>query len=190
MGADGLSGGDRLQQHLDRILARVRSAQAVRVGFLEGATYPDGTPVAKIAAVQEFGGSIEVPEREQDLNFKVNASTGQSRFAKAAKANFQQTVTIPAHTITIPARPFFRNMLDAKSKDWGAQIGKILKGADYDAQITLGRMGGLIKGQLQGSIRDLTTPPLAASTVREKGFSKPLIDTGHMLASVDFEVTE
>lgn len=190
MGADGLTGGDRLQQHLDRILARVRSAQAVRVGFLEGATYPDGTPVAKIAAVQEFGGSIEIPAREQDVNFKVNADTGQSRFAKADKANFQQTVTIPAHTITIPARPFFRNMLSAKAKEWGAQIGKILKGADYDAQVTLGRMGEMVKGQLQGSIRDLTTPPLAASTVRAKGFAKPLIDTGHMLASVDFQVTE
>lgn len=188
MSADGLTGGDRLQQHLDRILARVRSAQAVRVGFLEGATYPDGTPVAKIAAVQEFGGSIEIPAREQDVNFKVNAATGQSRFAKADKANFQQTVTIPAHTITIPARPFFRNTLDTKAKGWGEQIGKILKGADYDAQVTLGRMGEMVKGQLQGSIRDLTTPPLAASTVREKGFAKPLIDHGTMLNSVDYEV--
>src|SRR5690348_3551284 len=74
MGADGLSGGDKLQAHLDRILERVKSAQAVRVGFLEGATYPDGTPLAKIAAVQEFGGTIEMPAREQDLHFKMNAA--------------------------------------------------------------------------------------------------------------------
>jgi hypothetical protein len=154
MAADGMSGGDRLMAHLDRILARVKSAQAVRIGFLEGATYPDGTPVPMVAAVQEFGGSMNIPE----------------------------------HTVTVPARPFFRTMLDTKAPDWGKQIGKVLKASDYDAGTTLGRMGELIKGELQGSIRDLTSPPLAASTLREKGFSKPLIDTGVMLNSVDYEV--
>lgn len=190
MAADGLHGGDKLQAHLDRILERVKSAQAVRVGFLEGATYPDGTPVAMIAAVQEFGGSIPIPERTQDLNFKINANTGQSRFAKADKANFAQTVTIPAHTVTIPARSYFRTMLDQKAPEWGSKVGKALKASDYDAKVTLGRMGEFIKGELQGSIRDLTSPPLAASTIAAKGFAKPLIDSGHMLASVDYQVSE
>lgn len=149
MGADGLTGGSKLQEHLDRILKRVQSADAVRVGFLEGATYPDGTPVAMIAAINEYGN--------------------------------------PGHKQ--PPRPFFRNMLDTKAKAWGEQTGKVLKAADFDAKVTLGRMGELIKGQLQGSIRDLTSPPLAPSTVRAKGFAKPLIDTGHMLNSVDYEVT-
>jgi len=51
-------------------------------------------------------------------------------------------------------------------------------------------MGELIQGELQGSIRDLTSPALAASTVRAKGFDKPLIDSGVMLRSVDFEVKD
>lgn len=189
-GADGFSGGDKLQAYLDRILAHVSSATAVKVGFLEGATYPDGTPVAMVAAVQEFGGSMNIPERKQDLNFKQNERTGEvgNRFVKADKANFTQTVTIPAHTVTVPARPFFRTMLDQKAREWGAQAGKALKGADYDAKVALGRMGELIKGELQESIRTLTSPALAPSTVRAKGFDKPLIDSGHMLASVDYEV--
>jgi len=187
--ADGFHGGDKLQQYLDRLLARVSSAQAVRIGFLEGATYPDGTPVPMVAAVQEFGGSMNIPERTQDLHFKMSKS-GEvgNRFVKADKSGFVQTVTIPAHTVTVPARPFFRTMLDTKAPDWGKKIGKVLKASDYDAGTTLGRMGELIKGELQGSIRDLTSPPLAASTVREKGFDKPLIDTGVMLNSVDYEV--
>lgn len=189
-GADGFSGGDKLQAYLDRILARVSSAQAVTVGFLEGATYPDGTPVAMVAAVQEFGGSMNIPERTQDLNFKQakNGDVG-NRFVKADKANFTQTVTIPAHTVTVPARPFFRTMLDQKAREWGVQAGKVLKGADYDAKVALGRMGELIKGELQGSIRDFTNPPDAPSTIRRKGFDKTLIDTGVMLNSVDYEVS-
>lgn len=192
MSADGLSGGDKLQAYLDRLLARVSSAQAVRVGFLEGATYPDGTSVPMVAAVQEFGGSMSIPERTQDLHFKQNERTSEvgNRFVKAGKANFAQTVTIPAHTVTIPARPFFRNMLDEKASEWGVQAGKALKGADFNATVALGRMGELIQGQLQGSIRDFTNPALAPSTVRAKGFPKPLIDTGVMLRSVAYEVKD
>lgn len=190
MSADGLHGGDRLQQYLDRLLARVSSGHAVRVGFLEGATYPDGTSVPMVAAVQEFGGSMNIPERTQDLNFKVNANTGKSRFAKADKANFAQTVTIPAHTVTIPARPFFRNMLDQKASGWGAQAGKALKAADFDAKVALTRMGELIQGELQESIRDFTNPALAPSTIRAKGFDKPLIQSGTLLRSVNYEVKD
>lgn len=190
MAANGLSGGARLQAHLDRILERVKSAKEVRVGFLEGATYPDGTSVPMVAAVQEFGGSMEIPAREQNLNFKLSKS-GEvgNRFVKADKAGFTQTVTIPAHTVTIPPRPFFRTMLDAKSGQWGKQVASALKASDYDAQATLGRMGELIKGQLQGSIRELTSPPDAPSTVKRKGFDKPLIDTGVMLNGVNYEVS-
>lgn len=189
MGADGMAGGDKLMAHLDRILERVKSAQAVRVGFLEGSTYPDGTSIPMVAAVQEFGGSMKIPARTQELNFKVNANTGESRFARADKANFAQTVSIPEHIVTVPARPFFRNMIDTKAPGWGGKVAKVLKATDYDAKATLDTMGELIQGQLQGSIRDLTSPPLAASTVRAKGFAKPLIDTGTMLRSVDHEVT-
>jgi hypothetical protein len=51
-------------------------------------------------------------------------------------------------------------------------------------------MGELIQGQLQDSIRDLQTPPNAASTVRKKGFNNPLIDHGDMLRQVNFEVKD
>ena len=59
---------------------------------------------------------------------------------------------------------------------------------DYDVSATLNRMGLGIKGQLQKSILDLWAPPLAPSTVRRKGFDKPLIETSHMLNSADFRV--
>ena len=49
-------------------------------------------------------------------------------------------------------------------------------------------MGLGIKGQLQQSIIETNAPPLAESTVARKGFEKPLVDTSHMLNSVDFEV--
>ncbi len=60
----GLSGGERLEQRLREIAERVASNAELRVGFLENATYPDGTPVAMVAAIQEFGApSRNIPPR-------------------------------------------------------------------------------------------------------------------------------
>lgn len=88
-----------------------------------------------------------------------------------------------------PPRPFFRNMIKANAPSWGDDVGKVLKATNFDASRTLGLMGERIVGQLRQSIRDLTSPPLAPSTVRRKGFSKPLVETGVMLNSADYEVS-
>lgn len=185
----GFSGGEALQAYLEELAGNLAKGDALRVGFLEGATYPDGTPVATVAAVQEFGGSIAVPERTQELEFK-QAKNGEvkNRFVKRGKGNFVQTVTIPAHIITIPMRSYFRTMLAKESPAWGGNIADTLKATGYDGNKTLSLMGEKIKGQLQESIRNTDSPPNAPSTVAKKGFNQPLVDSAHMLNSVDFEV--
>ena len=50
-----LSGGDKLAAALREMSRGLRGGAELRVGFLEGALYPDGTPVAMVAAIQEFG---------------------------------------------------------------------------------------------------------------------------------------
>ncbi|WP_262504715.1 phage virion morphogenesis protein [Serratia liquefaciens] len=89
-----------------------------------------------------------------------------------------------------PPRPFFRNMIAANSPAWPLEVGKVVKAADFDGKKTLQLMGERIKDQLQGSIRELVEPPLSPYTIKKKGFDKPLIDTGHMLNSVDYDVKE
>lgn len=186
----GFSGGDELKRKLLGVAKNLGKGDLLKVGFLEGATYPDGTPVAQIAAVQEFGGEIDVPARAQDLQFRQgkNGEVG-NRFVKKKDANFVQTVTIPAHKIVIPPRPFFRKMIWTQSKGWGALVSVSLKEKNYDLEAAMAATGEIIRGQLQNSIRQLTTPPLKQSTIRAKGSEKPLIETGHMLNSVDYEVT-
>lgn len=87
-----------------------------------------------------------------------------------------------------PPRPFFRNTIAKKGKSWGKAMGQILKGANYDEALTLGRMGELIKGQIQAEIIAMDSPPNAPRTIWLKnGASKPLVDQGIMLGSVDYE---
>lgn len=141
-------GGAKFQAAMRELAGKLARPGTVRVGFLAKAKYPDGTPVAMIAAINEYG----------------RPSVGQ------------------------PPRPFFRRMIAAKQGEWPSAIAGLLKANGLDAMRALDLAGAAIAGQLRESIRDLTDPPLAASTIRRKGFDKPLVDTGHMLNSVDHEV--
>lgn len=51
-----LSGGDKLARKLAEI-AKGMAPGKLDVGFMSGATYPDGTPVAQVAFWNEFGTS-------------------------------------------------------------------------------------------------------------------------------------
>jgi hypothetical protein len=62
----GMKGGEKLKARLEEIARMAAKADVVNVGWLENATYPDkaGTPVAAIAAIQEFGApSVGIPAR-------------------------------------------------------------------------------------------------------------------------------
>lgn len=148
MRIDGFSGGEALQTKLQEILRKIKNQPEVKVGFLEGSTYPDGTPVALVAAINNFG----------------------------------------APAAGIPARPFFSNMVREKSPNWGKSLANILVTNNYDAKKSLALMGEGIGSQLQDSIQKLADPANADSTVARKGFNKPLIETGHMINSVGYEV--
>lgn len=191
-----VTGGDKLMAHLNGIQAGLASAgtgPSVRIGFLESATYPDGTSVAGVAAIQEFGATINRQPGTVTVFRKVAAAgthfLRNGRFVKRSQSNFSTTHAHGAYTITIPPRPFFRRMIKAKARSWPGEIVTLLRDNKYDAAKTLKKMGELIAGQLRQSIVDLVDPALAASTIRRKGSSKPLIVTGVMLRNVDYEVT-
>jgi hypothetical protein len=194
--AGALSGGEKLKAYLDTISNRLAAAggqPSVQVGFLEASTYPDGTSLPMVAAIQEFGGTINRPPGQVTVFRKTSASgthfLRNGRFVKRREANFSTTHATPAYSITIPPRPYFRNMIKQNGPSWPKAIGVLLKNNDFDAKKALSLMGDLIKGQLQASILSNTPPPNAPSTIARKGHSRTLIDSGHMLNSIDYHVT-
>jgi hypothetical protein len=174
--------------------------RTLKIGFLKGATYPDGTSVPMVAAVQEFGGRIEREPSDPDegggqtIYRQVNAAGTEflrgGRFVPRARSNFASTHYVGAYVINIPARPFFRNMIAEQSPKWGKMAGAMLRSNGGDVDATLDLLGQEIQGRLKESINTLMTPPLAASTIARKGHSKPLIDTAVMLNSISFEVLQ
>lgn len=176
-----LSGGENLTKRLGEIASQLGRGGVVNVGFLEGGVYPGtGTPVALVAAIQEFG----------------------------------------APGASIPPRPFFRNMIAAKSPEWPDRVAAAVTTFDYDVAKILDFMGQDIQADLRQSIIDTNEPPLSqitlmlrkmrseggpnfvvtAATVGEAArrvaagesvgdaSTKPLVDTGYLLSRVDYEV--
>ncbi len=143
-----VTGGGKLTAALAGMAAKATKASEVSVGFLSGATYPDGTSVAMVAALNEFGR----PEKNQ------------------------------------PPRPFFRDMIAAKSPEWGTTVAALIEANSFDAAKTLSQTGQAVKAQLQNSIQTFDRVPLAPSTIAAKGFSKPLVDSRVMVNSVDFRM--
>lgn len=186
------SGGDKLAARLQEIAQRISTAKAVHVGFLAGSTYPDGTSTAMVAATHEFGGKALIPARTVTVYRLANKAGTEllrgGRFVKRNQSNFAADYQSKAHVVVIPARPYFRPMIANNKGSWGSTLAKLLVATNYDASKALGQMGAVMAGQLQQSILTVAGPPLAASTVAKKGNSKLLVDSTHMLASVDFEV--
>lgn len=93
--------------------------------------------------------------------------------------------------VTIPARPFFRIMIDRESSGWGVLTSRYLRRTHFNVDQSLGLLGEKIKDQLQEQIRDYPNPPPnAPRTIEEKGFDKPLTYTGLMLASPEWVIAE
>jgi hypothetical protein len=83
-----LEGGGKLEAYLKELSKKISSGAVLEVGFPEGATYPDGTPVAYVAAIQEFGAPAKrIPARPFFRPMiKKNSDDWGPQLAKALKA--------------------------------------------------------------------------------------------------------
>ncbi|MBI1626958.1 phage virion morphogenesis protein [Comamonas suwonensis] len=81
-------------------------------GYLRGQIHwqPDGDDAvrvgtnAKYGAIHQFGGSIQKQARQSTVHF--GAGKAKHLFVKQKKAKRSLQVTIPAHQVNMPARPF------------------------------------------------------------------------------------
>lgn len=80
-----LTGSPALMRKLDEIAGKMGGGN-VEVGFIDGATYPDGTPVAAVAFWNEFGTST-IPARPYFRRMiAAESPTWAPKMAKLAKA--------------------------------------------------------------------------------------------------------
>lgn len=143
---------------------------------------------------------------EKRLNAKLQLEVGFFSTAKYSTGEYVAQVAFwnEYGTTLSPPRPFFRNAIKDKSKEW-LELFRDTQFQTRDMFKSLSVVGTIAKDDIATSITDLTSPPNSEITinggwirhangkafkVKGKGSSNPLIDTGFMRNSVSYEITE
>lgn len=96
-------------------------------------------------------------------------------------------------TATIPARSFIRAWFDENEAANKILIASALRAVARGAitkQAAMERLGLKFVGGIQARMAAGIPPPLADSTIKRKGSSTPLIDTGQLRSSITFLVKD
>lgn len=206
---DAVKGGTQLGKYLQATAAKL-SAGTLRVGFLEGATYPPAERNAdkllkgldKLNRVGPFARRAKAPAVGPAALTKGAAPSSLRAYRARRKAAAPNIVGPPAPdrvlfvatvaawnnfgNARIPARPFFSNMIAHDSGNWGPILAKLLqKNKNGDRALKL--LGEHIKDKLVKAIVDWPADN-APLTVAIKGFDKGLVDRGIMQRSVGVEI--
>lgn len=93
----------------------------------------------------------------------------------------------------VPERSFLRRTFDAKKELWYGLALRLLKkvAADkLDLDTAFGLLGEKMKADIKLGITSGVgiPPPNAPATVKAKGSDRPLVDTGRLVGSIDYEV--
>ena len=175
-----LSGGEALEARLRELAGKVSDPATLRVGFLEGATYPDGTSVATVVAAQNFGApSKGIPPRPFFTTMIARNAPGWGD--KLARVLLSVDYDAPRALALM-----------------GAGIAGQLRQAIVDTTAPdLSPVTLLLRDRFRGNPEEITFADvqqarrdIAAGVQPESSGTgaKPLVWTGHLLNSVDSEV--
>lgn len=146
---------------------------------------------AMIAEVHEFGKLIFVPPSHKTTYHKAYKSGDLKKgFSKKSKSNFMMRSQSKGYSIKIPARPFIRGVFEKRRE----QINKLGMQAVVDivdgatAQGALETLGHELVNLTKEYLTDLSKPANKPSTIKKKGSSNPLIDTGELRQRIEYKI--
>lgn len=182
MAESSIKGGDKLEKTLAKMSRNLSSGASVKVGFLTGATYPNGTPVAMVAAIQNFGAPrAKIPPRPFFSNMvRDKQAEWPSAIAGLLTANDFDAAAALEQTGQAIAGQLRQSIVDTNEPPLSPVTLRLreMKRANPDLVVT-----GKTVGDAKRSL--VSNPKINLS---ETG-RKPLVDTGFMLNSVDYVVT-
>ena len=176
----GIRGGGLLEKRLRELAAKVRKQATLRVGFLENATYPDGTSVAEVAAIQNFGAPGRgIPHRPFFSNMIARESPAWGaklgRLLEANDWDAEKALALMGEGIAGQLRQYIVDTNAPPLSQITLMLRK-MKAENPDLRVT-----GATVGEAASRLAAGETPGGVSA--------KPLVETGVMLAAVDYEVT-
>lgn len=94
---------------------------------------------------------------------------------------------------SIPERSWLRRAMRANRKEHSAAARKLARTVELgegNPKEALEKLGLIAAGNVRQTIVAVASPPNKPGTVRAKGSSNPLVDTGHLVQSVTHKVVE
>lgn len=162
------------------IAAKVSGSPEVRVGFLEGKTYPNGTSVAMVAAIQEYGApAVGIPPRPF---FRAMIKLRKAGWGPTAAALLKANDYDVDKTLTQMGMGISGELRDSIIATNGPPLSEVtrmlrmMKREDPDLVVTRRTVG-------------IAAARVAAGETASDINEAVLIESGTMLNSVDFEVT-
>lgn len=158
------------------LLSRARELTAglrVRVGVLDNGAKRDKRPRAA-----------------QSKKARVRAKAASQ--ARAQRLSLLEVAVVHEFGAgPVPQRSFIRATIDEKRSDIEAEMANLARGVvsgKLDGRAALDLLGAKVAGWCQARIAAGIAPPLKPATVRRKGSSTPLVDTGQLRSAITWRV--
>jgi len=174
-----VEGGDRLKRALDQIAQKLGSAKSVKVGFLDKSTYPDGTPVPMVAAIQEFGAPrAGIPPRPF---MRPTAHQNRDEWARALQAALVASEWDTSKALAMLGEHVAGDIRMAISKLASPPLSLVT--------LMLRKMKAETPGlKVTRKTVEIARQRVAAGESVAGASTKPLVETGNLLSSVEYEV--
>lgn len=175
-----------IQQKFAQLAQRLSRGAVLKVGFFEGAKYPDGTSVAMVAAIQEFGAPGAplgpIPPRPYFRTMIRTESPGWSETFGRALVKYDYDVDRAMQAMGLVLQGQLKKSIADLTQPALSEVSLMLrKWRNKDPNLRVGK-------------RTVLRAIAAVKAGQRSGLSgtaaKPLTYSGRLLASVDFEVTD
>jgi len=176
--AGTVTGGRKLGVYLAKLAKSVEKRE-LKVGFLSGATYPDGTSVAMVAAIQEFGApAAGIPPRPFMRTTVAQHSRDWGRVLAAAMRATGGDASAAWNMLGEHVAGQVREAIAGLQSPPLSQVTLMLR------MMRVEQPGLRVTGRVVGEAAARVAAGERASGVA----TKPLVDRGILIGAVDYEV--
>lgn len=127
--------------------------------------------------------------RKKEIKVGIHADGGKNEKTGTLIVNY--ALANEYGTSKIPERSFMRSTYDEKQQEWNKTLDKIVNSViegDVDIAKKISLVGEQVVNDIKEKIDSNIPPVLSEATIKRKGSSRTLIDTGIMRASITYKI--
>lgn len=176
-----MKGGTKFRAVLNKMAAKLSKPGTVRIGFLENSTFPDGTSIPMVAAIQEFGAPrAHIPPRPYFRTMIANKSPewpdAIAHNLKATDYDVNRTLSLVGEGISGQLREAIVDLVAPPL----SPVTVMLRGMQLNDPKLVVTKGTVAEARRR----------VAAGLTNYGASDKPLIHHGDMLNAVAYEVKQ